>query len=295
MTSLKFFLLLTLLLSVLFSCRQTNQYKQKKAVLKDTIQAKSLKEDQLERRKAIEVRDKLDSLALAKVLNGALRIAEENIASNKFKKSYDAFVDSGHVVDVKVNLDYFFSGNQPHLIIRRSDGSGIFLDIYSKSKNQYERVLTHQEYINTYVSDFISDINGDGSKDFVVNTYGSTGCCLKAFSSVYLFRPDQQSFSQQINFINPSFSPREKLIRGVCYGHPGETELYKYKWKGEGLDTVEYIYFEKNSNGKKTGRIISSNVRAYDKKEKFKKRLNTVPKEYRKIDGYDWFIGKGYD
>ncbi len=293
MKPIKLFLSLILLLSIFFSCGQNNQDRKKRIALKDTIQVKSLKESQLERREVIDAQERADSIALAKVLDEALKIAAENIIKNKFKKSYDAIIDSGHVVNVKVNSDYFFNKNQPHLVIRRTDRSGIFIDVYSKNKNQYERVLTHQEHINTYLSDTIKDINGDGLKDFVVNIYGSTGCCLKAFSSVYLIKPDQQSFSKQIEFINPTFSPKEKLIRGVCYGHPGETELYKYKWKGEGVDTVEYIYYEKNSKGKKTGIIISSNVRPHDKGEKFKKRLKRVPKEYRKIEGYDWFTGKG--
>ncbi len=294
MKPLKRFLSLILLVGILFSCGQINQDKKKRTALKDTVQAKSLKEEQLERRKAIDAQERVDSLALAKVLDEALKIAVENIIKNRFKKSYDAIIDSGHVVNVKVNSDYFFSKNQPHLVIRRTDRSGIFIDIYSKNKNQYERVLTHQEHINTYVSDTVRDINGDGLRDFVVNTYGSTGCCLKAFSSVYLIRQGQQNFSKQIEFINPTFSAKEKLIRGVCYGHPGETELYKYQWKGEGIDTLEYIYYEKSSKGKKTGIIISSNVRPYDKGEKFRKRLKAVPKEYRKIEGYDWFTGKGY-
>jgi len=295
MKSVKRFLSLILLLGIFFSCGQTNQDKRKRTVLKDTVQTRSLKEEQLERRKAIDTQEKADSLALARVLNEALKIATENIVKSKFNKSYNAIIDSGHVVNVKVNSDYFFGKNQPHLMIRRSDRSGVFIDVYSKNKNQYERVLTHQEHINTYLGDTIRDINGDGFKDFVVNVYGSTGCCLKAFSSVYLIKADQQGFSQSINFINPTFSPQEKLIRGVCYGHPGNTELYKYKWKGEGVDTVEYIYYEKNSKGQKTGIIISSNVRPYDKGEKFRKRLKTVPKEYKKIEGYDWFTGKGYE
>ena len=34
------------------------------------------------------------------------------------------------------------------------------------------------------------------------------------------------TFSKNFEFINPTFSPKEKIIRGICYGHPGETEMY---------------------------------------------------------------------
>ena len=81
----------------------------------------------------------------------------------------------------------------------------------------------------------------------------------------------------------------ELTVRGVCYGHPGETEMYKYKWNKETVDTVEYIYYEKNDKGEKTGKLIVSNNLPYSNNHKILKRLNYVPAEYREIEGYDWF------
>jgi len=140
----------------------------------------------------------------------------------------------------------------------------------------------------TYVSDTVQDINGDELQDLVVNWYAATGCCLKAFSNVYLQRPDH-SFSSDLEFINPTFSPREKMIRGVCYGHPGETELYKYRWHGETVDTLEYVHLEKDKQGTKTGKVILSTAPPYGEGYRVLRILNAVPKEYRKIAGYDWF------
>lgn len=137
------------------------------------------------------------------------------------------------------------------------------------------------------------DINGDGLKDFVVNWYGSTGCCLKAFSDVYLLRPDN-TFSNSFEFINPTFSPTEHVVRGVCYGQPGQTEMYKYKWNGEKVDTVEYISFEKNDKGSKTGKLVVSSTLPYSGEYKILKRLNAVPNEYKRIQAYAWFLGNGY-
>lgn len=146
-----------------------------------------------------------------------------------------------------------------------------------------------------YMNDTIRDINGDGFNDFVVNWYGSNGCCLKAFSNVYLLRPDKKIFSNNLEFINPTFSPTEKIIRGVCYGYPGETEMYKYKWDGDTIETLEYVSYEKNKRGEKTGKILVTKHRPYDGNAKIIKRLNLIPKEYKSIDGYDWFTGKGYE
>ncbi|MEZ4988408.1 MAG: hypothetical protein R2795_25850 [Saprospiraceae bacterium] len=59
------------------------------------------------------------------------------------------------------------------------------------------------------------------------------------------------------------------------------------------MDTIEYVSFEKNENGK-TGKIIISTERPYYEKFKILKILNSVPIEYININGYDWFTGAGY-
>ncbi len=66
--------------------------------------------------------------------------------------------------------------------------------------------------------------------------------------------------------------------------------MYKYKWNGEAVDTLEYVSYEKNRNGK-TGKIIITPNRFYSQDVKPLKRLDAVPAEYRKIEGYDWFTG----
>ena len=127
----------------------------------------------------------------------------------------------------------------------------VSIDIYSNNGKKFKKILSHKEWTLTYVNDAIRDINGDGLKDFVVNSYGATGCCLKAFSDIYLLKKDKKEFSKGFEFINPTFSPEEKVIRGVEYGHPGQTEIYKYKWNGEVVDTLEYVYYDTDEEGKK--------------------------------------------
>ncbi|MFN0293417.1 XAC2610-related protein [Pedobacter helvus] len=281
------------LLMTVFSCRQPNEKKNVAAVTTDTLQTAIDKKEKerLEKRRKIEEQDKADSLRLDKVLQDALKIANQNIAKDRFVKKYEVMPDS-IPVSVEINLDYHFTKTNPHLIIRRNEPSAIYIDIYSTRDNRFEKVVSHEQWTMTYVNDTIRDINGDGLNDFVVNWYGASGCCLKAFSNVYILRQDQKAFSGNFEFINPTFSPREKIIRGVCYGHPGETEMYKYKWNGEKVDTLEYVSYEKNDNGEKTGKILISNTEPFGDKFKILKRLNNVPNEYKKIEGYDWFTGK---
>jgi hypothetical protein len=244
--------------------------------------------ERLRKRRELEKQEYADSIRLDQVLRVAVKKANQNIGKSKFIEKYEVYPDSIPVI-VEINLDYHFTQANPHLIIRRNEPNTFFIDIYTKRNSQFEKVLSYERWALEYIGDTVRDINGDGLKDFVVNWYGNTGCCLKAFSNVYLQRTDKKTFSENFEFINPTFSPQEHIIRGVCYGHPGETEMYKFKWNKEAVDTIEYIYYEKNDKGDKTGKLIVSNSLPYSDKHKVLKRLSYIPAEYRKIEGYDWF------
>lgn len=281
------------LMLIVFSCRKSNEIKTRVSKPKDTTTAviDNSKQEQLNKSKEIDE----DSINFEKILIKAVKIAEQNGENRIFKKSYEEMMpDSSYRVSVEIHNSYFFTKKHRHLIIRRKIPLVTYIDIFAKSNNQFRKVLSHDESDLTYVNDTIQDVNGDGLSDFVVNWYGSSGCCLKAFSNVYLLNQDGKSFLKDIEFINPTFSPKEKVVRGVCYGYAGETEMYKLRWKGQMLDTLEYISYEKDKRGKKTGKIIVSKHRDYDDKKEKTKRLNFIPKEYKKIEGYDWFTGEGY-
>lgn len=285
------------LLVWLFSCGQQNDTKKTSAV-RDTLQINLDKKERkrLEKRKEIEEQNKIDSINLDKILQDAIKIAEQNKDLNRFKKEYvETMPDSSYQVTVSISSGYYFTKENPHIIIRRNTPGSIYIDIFSKADKQFLKVLSHKQWDMTYVNDTIRDINGDGVKDFVVNWYGSSGCCLKAFSNVYLLRSDKQTFSNSFEFINPTFSAKDKIIRGVCYGQPGDTEMYKYKWIGEAVDTLEYISYEKNKKGEKTGKVLVSRDRPYGDRYTLMKRLISVPNEYKQIEGYDWFTGRGYE
>ncbi|SHH25900.1 hypothetical protein SAMN05443663_106221 [Flavobacterium defluvii] len=282
---------------LLLSCGQTNENKNKLTNKKQPVSKtfEQREKERLEKKAEIEKQEKIDSLKLDKVLSDALKIASLEIKQKKFQKKYIVRPDKEYDVQVEINIDDFFTKNNPQLIIRRLEPNHVHIDIYSKDRNRFKKVLSHKEWSMTYVNDTIRDINGDGLKDFVVNWYGATGCCLKAFSDIYLLRKDKKEFSKGFEFINPTFSPEEKVIRGVQYGHPGQTEIYKFKWNGEAIDTLEYLYYDTDEEGKKTGKIIISKKRSYSKNKKDIKTLNSIPAEYTKIEGFDWFTGKGYE
>lgn len=275
------------------SCEKSN-VKKKNVVVAETRQTTLDKKEQerIKKRKEIEIQEYVDSLKLDMVLQDALKKANQNIRKDRFVEKYE-FMDETNIVKVEINLDYHFVKTTPHLIIRRITPGNIYVDIYSKGEDRFEKVVSHKQWSMTYVNDTIKDVNGDGLNDFVVNWYGSSGCCLKAFSDVYLLRQDKKTFSDFFEFINPTFSPKERIVRGVCYGQPGDTEMYKYKWNGEKIDTLEYVFYHRNEKGVKTGKVVVSTDESGGDNYRIIKIINSVPAEYTKIQGYDWFIGKG--
>ena len=112
--------------------------------------------------------------------------------------------------------------------------------------------------------------------------YDNNGCCLKNFYDGYLFRLTTADFSGQFRFINPTFYPKEKIIRSVAYGHPWDTDLYTYIWNGFKVDMVEHISPDRINQGKYIRYNDSTGIET---------SIESVPNEYRKIFGYDWFLG----
>ena len=226
-----------------------------------------------------------DSILLSEVLRGAMDSIDVKRMGERDSVRYNIELDSV-MVDVEIGSGNYFKGPFSYRLIRLTSPLSVRIYIYAKSGNIWEPILSHTQWEMTYVSDTVMDVNGDRRKDFVIDWYGSTGCCLKGFSIVYLLRDDMKSFSDQFEFINPTFSPKEHIVRGVNYGHAGYTDMYKYKWTGERVDTIEYVSYQLDNDLNKTGRVVLR-----DAHDRVIKVLPSVPKEYRKIEGYDWFTG----
>lgn len=287
------YILIIALISSLVACKQSNQTSKQTAIVTDSTKVRMIKKEQepLERRRQLEAEAKEDSLRMDKVMNKALEIAYQNIGADTFTKAFETVPDSLYSVAVTLKMDHFFSKKFKHLIIHREHPSTVYIDIYLKQNNRFTKVASHEQWLLEYTRDTLKDVNGDGLKDLLVNWYGNNGCCLKNFYDVYLFQPETGTFSEGYEFINPTFSASEKIIRGVEYGHPGETEMYKYKWAGLSIDTVEIISYEKNKEGIKTGKVIRERYLQNNTQNKKIEQLKSVPKEYRRIYGYDWFTG----
>jgi hypothetical protein len=112
---------------------------------------------------------------------------------------------------------------------------------------------------------------------------------MRNIDNVYLNNPKDDRFIGDYEFMNATFSPEEHIIRGVGYGHPGWVGLYKYKWHGFQIDTIEFIYPEMDEAEKLTGHFVKTKKPSFQPTGKDGVVLKSVPKEYRHIAGLEWF------
>jgi hypothetical protein len=224
---------------------------------------------------------------LDSALQEAIILAKDFVHENSCFIEYDTHPgDSSFAVTVTISMGHLFSKKQKHLLIRRSVLWSVYLDMFLVTDTNLIQVISREQEGLSYLNDTIRDINGDGYKDFLVHWYPFRGDYKRDVYSVYLYQAGDGTFTLAYRFINPTFSPKEKVIRGVEYGYPGRAGLYKFKWNGLQIDPVEFIYPDVNNKGQ----FIKTRESTYRLSEKEGERLNAVPQEYLHIEGYKWFI-----
>jgi hypothetical protein len=230
----------------------------------------------------------LYNLRLDYALQEALIVAQDYIHENSSYLEFETHPnpdDSTSVVSVNITIGHLFSKKQKHLLIRRAVLWCEYLDLFLVNDTILTQEISHEQEGLSYLNDTIWDVNGDGFKDYLVHWYPFRGCCLRDVYTVYLNHSGDGTFAGGYQFINPTFFPKEKIIRGVEYGYPGRAGLYKFKWDGLQIDTVEYIYPDVNMSGQ----FIKTRESIYRQSEMKVEKLNEVPYEYLHINGYDWF------
>lgn len=238
--------------------------------------------------------DSLDSVWLSQALVSAKEIAAKNLDKDSFQETIDIVPhDSFYPIQTEIQVGNLFDNDKKYCLIKRANPGGVLLDIYAyKSENgeNFKELYSQEEPYFSFVRDTIFDANGDGLQDYLAHWYPSSGCCRRNVYRVFL-QDKVGNFTEPIEFMNPTFYPKEKIIRGVKYGHPGEVPLYKYKWNGSSVDTIEFIHPLPDKIGDS---IIGYNflrvnqVRYYPQKDDGK-FLSEIPKEYLTIEDIDWF------
>jgi hypothetical protein len=184
---------------------------------------------------------------------------------------------------------HLFSPKSSYLLAIQNFGKMYcYVHFYKYNGSGFDKItLVEDDMMRPILDDSIVDINGDKYKDIVFHWYPMSGCCRADVYDVYLYKSNADKITGAYSFINPTFYPKEKVIRGVMYGQPGNTELYKYKWNGLAVDTIEYIVHEKPN-----AKTYYKRHGVYDTTQQVK--LKNIPAEYRNIESLDWFIGDGY-
>lgn len=231
---------------------------------------------------------RLDSLENSRGLNHALEYAKQHLAEDAYFQHLLLHFDSSYSIEMDLQFGALFEKSKKHLLVRRTYTASVFFDFFELETDSFIHVFTEIEYDMGFNGDTLYDVNGDGYKDFLIERGTLNGCCLADHTYVFLYQFPGRKFSERYSFVNATFFPKEKIIRGVGGGHSGETGLYKYRWNGSHIDTIEYIYPD----------VICRGQYIKTKGEFYKPTINdgvvlkAVPKEYHKIKAFDWFTGE---
>lgn len=219
-----------------------------------------------------------------KILEKAKNKAEKKLHNDNIKIKYKP--ELGDSIGIRrVNILSVDLNNGKYFLIRRKGVGKIFLNLYRVVEDSLHLKIDYKQSALVDPRDTLIDVNGDGLNDFIVKWYPSSGCCLANINDVFLNKRSSKGFSDKIELLNPNFYPNDRIIRGVDYGHPGKVSLYKYKWNNYAIDTIEFItpYF------KDKRKFIKSKKPVYKPTPDDGTLLDTVPDEYKNIEGFDWF------
>lgn len=288
----KIFYIVSLLLLVFCGYGQINSYYSSVFEIKTKFHSKINNEKQIKcsSNRLINREINEDSIMLDKALRMALDTTKLKINLVNYYTEYEQKISGRLLVTTNITIGNLFSNINRHIIIRRIAPWGVYINLYIIKNNEFIPLLYREQLGMTYSGDTIIDVNGDKNKDFIVFWSPNSGCCHAEFSNVYLNKGDDSAFSKDYEFINPTFSPNEKIIRGVEYGYPEEVGLYKFKWNGFQVDTIEYIYHDQ----KNKGQFIKTKNSYKNPHPKDGETLKTVPEEYTNIESYYWFNGDIY-
>ena len=277
---LKLFFVITIL--GVFSCQEN------KKVISKNEEIEKVDSVATERIKVTD--DELDEevqQALREAKKKVKKDKNQTVAKEEYELKSKAYKSNLYVTIKHGNI---FNNKDTHAIITIGSSYRNLICVYYYNKSEgadsLETLLYTDRYHNIHDGDTIQDVNGDKNKDFIVKWYPMSGCCLAEMRDVYLFR-SKTELSEKYHFLNPTFYPKEKVIRGIEYGY--DAPLYKYKWNGLRIDTLEYIHKNLEDSTKTTYWKTKNWTGDYNLRNIKKTKLNSIPKEYYSIDNFDVF------
>ncbi len=233
-----------------------------------------------------------DSIMFDYALRDAYLVAKPKLHKKRFRKSYEISPDSSSYIEIDLLAGDIFNDGGKYLLLNRSlDEANISFELFRVDGNKLECIVSHKlEYYQDYF-DYryqIKDVNRDGKKDLLIYWLYST-CIDRDMCTVYLKMDDISTFSEKHEFINPTFSFKEGVVK--CYQHYSIEGgmLYKYIWNGFEPNPVEYIYTDFENKGL----YIRSDKAFSNYKDVKGESLKSLPKEYKRGKYYKQFINNG--
>ena len=234
--------------------------------------------------------ENVDERRLKEAMTDALQKIRDSLYGKEGEYTYDFDTAEERYapIGVAIKVGKYTEGAY-YAVIHAFDQAEALINLYDLDKGTVREKVSETLPLLADPSDTIFDANGDKVKDFVLRFYPSSGCCRRDIYHLYLSPEKKEGQLSYIELINPTFYPKEHLIRGIGYGWPGHVELYKYRWRGEGLDildTLEYILPDVATKGKTF--LKGRNLYGFTKEKEI--RLTKLPEEYQTVIGLDYFL-----
>ena len=184
-----------------------------------------------------------------------------------------------------VEITSDFNPKRKYARIKRISTNGYtYIDIVDLTNDS--ALIREKHWWGNYVGDTIIDCNKDGFNDYVLKVMASSGCCPREDSWIYLYNPKINDFEKPIDFLNVSYFTDRRELVGMSYGQPKETYLYRIRFNNLIVDTLGFLHHHPEDS---TKFVLSKTNHVNLKKDKI---LNYVPSEYKKSNGYSWFISE---
>ena len=223
---------------------------------------------------------------LNKLLDTSLDLAYKQGFEKPFILTLDTNVFRFKNMYATISFGHLFSDERQHLIIKRFISeyndyqTSLYSDIFLLDKDSYRKVAADTSD-NGYDEDYFEDVNHDGYKDYIVQSYSGAGCCPRNLEMGYVYNPQNGHF-KIIDFFNRETDSLSTNFFETSYGLGNFINLYKYKWQGLKKVLLEEIYVTPTKEGAMNPHPKSYTRVLYPSEKK--QKIKNLPREYARLE-----------
>ena len=222
---------------------------------------------------------------LDQLLESSLRLAYTQGIETSFNLTLDTSAFRFKNMYATISFGHLFANDRQHLIIKRFINeygdyeTSLYSDIFLLDKKSFKKVAADTSD-NGYGEDYFEDVNHDGYKDYIVQSYSRAGCCPRSLEMGYVYNSQNGHF-KNLDFFNRETDSLTTNFFETSYGLYNYINLYKYKWQGLKKVLLEEIYLIPTKEGTMNSHPTSYTRILYpgERKQKIKK----LPREYARL------------